>query len=315
MEEAVDLLDLSLKTISGLNTIKLNNYNPNTFSDSTALPDSVTENCLVEINRITVFLRGLDEAISASVSKSTIKPIRILYTTSDSCVALILPLLSFYFRDELIVDLIVADKKMVQVSNKIIKALGLKAYIGDVFHGDASTFKLQYHYDVIISESMCRSFKKSTQIATLQSLISQNGFDCIFIPQLIQYNAALIKRGEIDMQSVNKENIKRLELGELFSVHKHNFDSKLLVKSCVIPYDNEVYDTLRLSACIHVFQHQKLLEEEPLDEYVLGVNGLKRIDFWYDQGENAGIRYRMECNAVSLEIKKNDKLKYEIYTN
>ncbi len=159
---------------------------------------------------------------------------------------------------------------------------------------DATAYKVDYPYDIIISETMQAGLKKEPQVAIMQNLIPQCSVDTIFIPEQITIEAYLKRRGIWDGDRLIEEGGETNRLCELFSVNKTNLDSSTYRKVVNLPeMFNKPYDLL-LYTTIRVFDNEVLGLNDcslnmPLRYYELRDNCPKAIEFWYNQSDKPKI--------------------------
>lgn len=296
MKRACDDLYQLFSSITGVDISKLSEGDI-LLASGKAISPSGAAHCLLEFKRTAIFLRGIKKAIDSKIDESNNK-VNILYAGCGPYATLVTPLLSFYSSKQVNITLLDINPVSLTAVEKLYKSLGLDSYVADIALADASVYKVEMPYDIVISETMQAGLKKEPQVAIMQNLIPQCGADTIFIPEKITIDAYLKKRGIWDGDQLIEEGGKTTHLCELFSVSIAQLDVGSYRKvvdipqSLVGPYDLLLYTTIK------VFNDEVLGLNDcslntPLKYYELRNGYPKAIDFWYSQTDRPKIESKV----------------------
>lgn len=296
MKMAVDSLYELFKSITGINFTEWNDADIHLPSGK-AISAEGAAHCLLEFRRTAIFLRGIKQAIDFKVDSDK-GQVKILYAGCGPYATLITPLLPCYSADKISVTLLDINRLSLSSSEKLIKTLGLAEYIDQFVLADASTYKIDQSYDIVISETMQAGLKNEPQVAITQNLVPQCKLDTIFIPEQITVDAHLMKRGIWDGDLLLEEGGETNYLCELFTVSKANLDSNNYRKVVTLPpMFNKPYDLL-LYTRIKVFGNEVLELNDcslnlPLKYFELRDNSPKSVEFWYNQSNKPKIESKV----------------------
>jgi predicted RNA methylase len=160
-----------------------------------------------------------------------------------------------------------------------------------VFEGvDATTFKIEKPYDIVISETMQAALKKEPQVAIMQNLIPQMPVHAVFIPQQIAVDAALVSRGTWNSEACVIENVERMDLGSVMAVDRDHLNPDQFRSTLQIPPTIGACDILKLFTTIQVYGNHVLGENDcslNIPIKLMDATGMESetLDFWYEQGE------------------------------
>ena len=297
MKQSVDQMYQVFSQITGITINQLNEDKDIMLPSGKAISSAAAAHCLLEMKRTAIFLRGISKAISKKLNKNKGKQIRILYAGTGPYGTLVVPLLSLYFNYEIKVDLIDINSNSLDALQKILATLDFSEYIGRIYCTDATSIKLDYQYDIVISETMQACLKNEPQVAIFQNLAPQCKADTIFIPEQITIDAYLKKRGIWDGDQLLIEGGETTFIGELFSVSKDNLEKMKyrrildLSPSLYGPYDLLLYTTIK------VFDNEELGVNDcslnmPIRYFELRSNYPKSIAFWYNQSKTPKIEFK-----------------------
>lgn len=264
-----------------------------------AISPTAAAHCLLEMVRTAKFLRGINEAINYKLQ--TTEKLEILYAGCGPYATLLTPLLHLLDPVKVQVDLLDINKSSFQSAVRLIKALGFDSFVENVYCTDATLFKAEKNYDIVISETMQAALKKEPQVAIMQHLIPQLPIDSIFIPEAITVSAALTSRGHWNAEIGLLEDVQCIELGNIFTVDKQHLEIEMLRNELVVP--NEITGCTRFSLYtdIQVYGAHLLGENDcslnmPLKLSEVNCTGGETIRFWYEQGEMPGICCQIKGN-------------------
>jgi hypothetical protein len=294
MKQAVDELYRVFSSITDVRIDQLNGDKDIMLPSGKAISTAAAAHCLLEMKRTAMFLRGINQAVSLKFSEAKPKPIRILYAGTGPYGTLIIPLLTLYKPEELIVDLLDINANSLAALEKVIHNLGLKAYIGEIYCTDATTFTVTKHYDIVVCETMLACLKSEPQVAIMQNIVPQLGPTCVFIPEEISIDAYLTNpRMEMERlfyYETGQPPFERRFLGNIFTISKRNLNSILTRKTLSIPDDISSFPVLKLFTIINIFGDQMLSDNDssitlPKQYYDFREQRAKQVEFWYVQGE------------------------------
>ena len=186
----------------------------------------------------------------------------------------------------------------VEAVEKLYTTLGIDVFAEMFVLSDASIYKVDRQYDIVISETMQAGLKKEPQVAIMQNLIPQCKADTIFIPEQIIIDAYLRKRGIWDGDQLLEEGGKTTFISELFSVNKERLDVSTYRKVVDIPQSLVGPHDLLLYTTIKVFNEEVLGLNDcslnmPLKYYELRDRFPLSIEFWYTQTEKPKIESKV----------------------
>ena len=312
MKHAVDELYRIYSQITGVKADQFNLYKDVMLPTGKAISTAAAAHCLLEMKRTALFLRGINKAIKQKLSKTPDRPIRILYAGTGPYGTLLIPLLSFFKSTDLQVDVLDINRDSLIALLGLIDMLALDAYLDDVYCTDATTFKVEKPYDIVISETMLACLKSEPQVAIMQNLIPQLKESCIFIPEEITIDACLTNpKMEMDRllyTETGQPAFERHLLGNVFTVSKQNLDSVLSCKIFPIPRITASFPVLKLFTSVRVFADELLTENDssitlPKQYYDFRTQEADQVEFWYEQGEKPQIRSRMvEYKRISRTV-------------
>lgn len=311
MKEAVDVMYQIFSSITGVTINTLNQDKDLQLSEGKAISTSAAAHCLLEMKRTALFLRGINKAIIQKRAELLDRPIRILYAGTGPYGTLITPLLTLYKPKEIIVDLLDVNANSLDALKKIKDSLSLGGFIGETICADATTFKVNKSYDIVISETMLACLKNEPQVAIMQNLIPQLTDECIFIPEEISIDASLTNpKIEIDCLMSQEEEtppFERRPLGNVFTISKQQLDSIYFKKTFSIPSDAATtFPILKLFTTVKVFDNEILTDNDssitlPKQFYDFRKVKNQEVKFWYVQGKMPRIESRTTEKTLFYE--------------
>lgn len=316
MKSAVDYFYNIYSQITGVKIDTINQDKAILLPSGKAISTAAAAHCLLEMKRTAVFLRGINKAIALKLSQATSKPIRILYAGTGPYGTLLTPLLPLYKSAELKVDLLDINQQSLKALYKLLGTLGLSKYIGDTFCTDATTFRVNKPYDIVISETMLACLKSEPQVAIMQNLIPQLTESCFFIPEEITIDACLTNpKMEMDkLMYYEKEPpaFERYLLGNVYTLSKQNLNGILSCKTFLIPWIKVSFPVLKLFTSVRVFAGELLTENDssitlPKQYHDFRTQEADRVKFWYEQGEKPQIHshivdYKQIVKTIGVEF-------------
>ncbi len=295
MKQSVDGMYEIFKAITGISYENMNDLEI-ILPKGKAISPAAAAHCLLEMKRTTMFLRGIKHAIDSKLHIN--RKVEILYAGCGPYATLVTPLLSFYTPVQVSVTLLDVNPISIKAAETLINTLGFEDYVTDYILADASEYKVDKSYSIVISETMQAGLKKEPQVAIMHNLIPQCNSDTIFIPERITIDVYLKKRGIWQGDQLVEEGGLATLLCELFSVSKTNLKASNYRKiveipqSLIGPYDLLLYTTIK------VFDEEVLGLNDcslnlPLRYYEFRNGYPKSIDFWYSQTDNPKIESKV----------------------
>ncbi len=178
--------------------------------------------CVKEILRTKRFISGLYQGIRAALERFT-SPIRILYAGTGPFATLAIPLTTVFSSEEIHFTFLDINPKSIQYVKKIIRAFAAEEYVIQIVQGDATEFRSDQPFHLIITETMQNALQKEPQVSITMNLVPQIVPDGILIPQNIIVEAALLnpkKNDERIMGLTDSENCYHI-LGKIFELNKN----------------------------------------------------------------------------------------------
>jgi len=312
LKKSVDILYQEFSTITGVKIEQLSEDKNILLPSGKAIGIAGAAHCLLEMQRTAVFLRGINKAISQKLFENPNKRIRILYAGTGPFGTLVIPLLTLYKPDEIIIDLLEINPDSLAALRKVIEVLNLHEYIGDVYCTDATTFRISQQYDIAISETMLACLKSEPQVAIMLNLIPQLTAECLFIPEEISIDACLTnpKMEQDRMMYIEGEKplFERWPLGNVFTVSKQNMNSITEKKTFLIPDDAvAAFPVLKLFTTVTVYNKEMLTENDSSitltkQFYDFRVEKCREVEFIYIRGEKPQIESSVARPVVTPEI-------------
>lgn len=306
MKRTVDELYRIFSAITGVTIDGLNSDEAVMLPSGKAISTAAAAHCLLEMKRTAVFLRGINKAILVKISEAACKPVNILYAGTGPYATLVAPLLLLFNPSEIKIDLLDINQVSLNSAIKVLKQLGLEQFIGSVYLADAAIFKVEKNYDVVISETMQAALKKEPQVAIMQNLIPQTGDRCIFIPEAITVEAALVSSEKLNAETWSYEGVQRIGLGEVLTVDRNHLDVENDPTVVRVPNAIGECRQMNLYTTIRVFGEHVLGEGDCSLTLPLRIGRRERVEgetitFWYEQGEVPGIRYLLDGTETVFE--------------
>lgn len=299
MKQAVDNLYEVFRAITGIDIQNLNDGDI-LLPTGKAISPSAAAHCLLEMKRTAIFLRGIKKAIDLKIKNSS-SIVNILYAGCGPYATLITPLLTLYNTENIKVTLLDINQTSLKASKNLINELGLKYFIDEYILADASVYKIDKDYDILISETMQSCLHNEPQVSIMQNIIPQMKEDAIFIPQRITIDAYLKNPGKWDDNKGRWVDIRSKFLSKLFSVDQENLDITKYRNTVIIPDNLNGYIELMLHTSIIIFKDEILGMNDcslnlPKKFYEFKEQYAKEIEFWYSPSDKPVI----ECKVVEF---------------
>ena len=261
-----------------------------------AISPGQAANCLLDLRRTAVFLRGIYKAILQLQQDFPGEPIRILYAGCGPYASLLTPITTMFRPEQLRFYMIDVQEESLAAVKKLYEHLGASAYIEEFIHADATTYHLDKPMHLVIAEAMQAALVKEPQVAITLNLVPQLPEKAIFIPQEIRITAQLLDRDqEMNSYLEGAATPSRINLGEVYTIGQSHC-AKHEPVSFEIPSSFGSHNELHLITGITVF------EDEQLDVNHSGITlpykvgniepyAGKRVRFEYEIGESPGFKH------------------------
>lgn len=263
-----------------------------------AISPGQAANCLLDIRRTAVFLRGIRKAILQLQQELNGEPVHILYAGCGPYATLLTPLTTIFRPEEVRFHLMDVNQQSITAAEMLYTQINARNYVEEFICTDASTYRLTQPMHLVICEAMQSALAREPQVSIMLNLIPQLTTQALFIPERITISAWLTDRDqELQSHMVGGSEPQRKQLGDIFVIGRHNLPSLAPVE-VTIPNDTASQDELQLFTTLDVF------ENERLDVYncgitlplkVMDVEGKagKKVRFEYQIGENPGFKWQL----------------------
>ena len=213
-----------------------------------------------DIYRLHRFIRGIDKAITARLKNDTV--IRILYPACGPFAPLLLPLIQYYrshnlaTEQQIQITLLDVQPGAIQAVTQLVSDLSIQGFIETIVEADATVYKPEQTFDLLILEAMQHGFTKEGQLSIAKHLIQFLSVDGVLIPQQISVQAMMVHgenefnqqwQGSAFSHSTNLDNEAvrdRVELGEIFRINKSNL---LALEEVTLPSQVKMVKANRIS--------------------------------------------------------------------
>ncbi len=258
------------------------------LSSGKAISPSLAARCAADPVRTTTFLRGIYHAIGEAKRHFPNEQIEILYAGCGPFAALAAPVCTKFAAHEIKFTLIDIHEASINSARKIFEKLQLDQYVRQFIQTDASLFRSEQKFHIIIAETMQKALEKEPQVAITQNLAPQLFENGIFIPEKITVDVCLA-----DMSKEFTPERTRIKLATIVEL---THETRSLPKVTVEIPENAM--DVVLSTKIQVFDSYEL------DEYDSGITcptvlfDLRKIEretkfeFSYRLGEHPQICYQ-----------------------
>lgn len=261
--------------------------------------------------RVAKFIRGIDAALAQLHQKKQKdgNPLRIAYPACGPFAPLLLPLLAYYrerglySESELSVSFVDIQPGASITLSALIRELSLESYTQMVACEDATTFKSESSFDLVILEAMQHGFSREGHLRIARhfaSLLKPGG---VFLPQHISVYASLVEAQQEFVDQWETENAEhrqhildeRISLGQVLDLDLNalrnlktkrmdQFTELLECNQVTIPFNEKLQKehTLIFNSRVNIF-HDEWLEEyesgitHPLPERSICVNFTPKV--------------------------------------
>lgn len=206
-----------LTSISGEH---LNRYQHTMLPSGKAISPASAAACLIDFQRTAVFLRGIVKAIRHLQARFPGERLRILYAGTGPYATLLTPLTVLFSAGELCFDMLDIHQESIDAVKTLYAKLGITAYLGDLYVGDATTHQLHPETHMVLSETMLAGLRSEMQVPIMLHLIPQMREGALFLPEEIRVTAAMLShRLEVErIEGKLSEPPQRMILGEIYRI-------------------------------------------------------------------------------------------------
>lgn len=261
-----------------------------------AISPGQAANCLLDIRRTAVFLRGIRKAILELQQELNGEPVHILYAGCGPYATLLTPLITIFKPEEIRFHLMDVNQQSVAAAEMLYKQLNATNYVEEFTCADASTYQLTQPMHLVICEAMQSALAREPQVSIMLNLIPQLAEQARFIPERITI-AAYLTDGEQEMQGymVEGSQPERIRLSDIFVIGRNQLPS-LEPFELTIPENISSLNELQLFTEINVYADERLDVYNcgitlPLKVMDVGGKAGKKVRFEYKTGENPGFKW------------------------
>lgn len=278
LNEEIDYLKLQtllfefrslLLSITDLDLNDLEDRKDLEFDNGIALCTTFAALCAQDITRTRQFVRGIYKAIKDR-QKIQKEPIHIFYAGTGPFATLILPILSRFSSEELVLTLLDVNERTLSYLDKVLDQLSIRHYVREIICDDATKYQFceDQKIDILISETMQQGLVKEQQVPIMINLVSQLPEDSIVIPNNIRLDLAL-KNSSANFIMSGQNHLMYQKLERLW-----DFDSKFmrstsknqkefeLCKNTSLRNVEEGWDKLVTLTSIQVYKDEWILIDE-----------------------------------------------------
>ncbi len=225
-----------------------------------ALSPKHSADCLNDYQRTFAFMNGVHRALEELLNRDS-EVINVMYAGTGAYAPLIIPALNYFQNERIQVAFIDIHQESIDNVSCIIDHLGLSVNVEEFLVCDATKFKTDKKFDLIISEVMFRALTSEPQVAVARHLSPLLKSDGVFIPEKITITVNY-QDNEHHVLSLSKKNtLKNTSLFESVECKVKQDDfSDIILKTKVSIYEDfildhnrsKITDDLVLGSTIHV---------------------------------------------------------------
>jgi hypothetical protein len=268
-----------------------------------AISPGQAANCLLDLRRTAVFLRGIYKSILQLQKDFPDQPIHILYAGCGPYASLLTPITAMFGPEQVRYHLMDVQQPSLEAAKKLYEYLQATNYVEEFIHADASTYRIDKPMHLVIVEAMQAALIKEPQVAITQNLIPQMMDGAIFLPQEISITAQLLDlEQENNSYWVGGPEPTRINLGEIYRIGQDDCCDQKPV-TIQIPTSVGTHVELHLLTEVRVYEDEKLVINNcgitvPL--YVANVSPYlgKQARFEYEITEKPGFKSELLHNAT-----------------
>ena len=279
-------------SITGISADQTNDNNIN-LPIGKAISPGQAANCLLDLRRTAVFLRGIYKSILQLQKDFPDQPIHILYAGCGPYASLLTPITTIFGPEQIRYHLMDVQEPSLEAAKKVYEYLQATNYVEEFICADASKYRIDKPIHLVIVEAMQAALIKEPQVAITQNLVPQMMDKAIFLPQEISITAQLLDlEQENNSYWVGGAEPTRINLGEIYRIGQDQYrDQKPVIIQ--IPSSVGSHTELHLLTEVTVYDDEKLVANNcgitvPL--YVDNVTAAlgKEVRFEYEVGEKPG---------------------------
>lgn len=255
--EGVHALHDFYASITGVTAVN-NNDNNIYLPTGKAISPGQAANCLLDLRRTAVFLRGIYKAILQLQKEFPGQPLNILYAGCGPYATLLTPLTTMFSPGQVRFYMMDIQEGSLVAVKKLYEYLQASAYIEEFICADAASYQSDKPMHLVIVEAMQSALAKEPQVSITQNLMPRMQEKAIFIPQEVRVSAQLLDR-DMEMNSYvdGAPAPIRINLGEVYAIgqfvaHK---PGPVFIS---IPSAIGSHDELHLITEVTVFDDEKL---------------------------------------------------------
>lgn len=270
-----------------------------------AISPGQAANCLLDLQRTVVFLRGIHKAIIKQQQELKGAPVHILYAGCGPYATLLTPLTTLFSPQQVRFHLIDVNPHSVDAVKQLYEKIQAMDYAEEIICADASSYTLAGPMHIVVCEAMQSALAREPQVAITLNLVPQLADNAIFIPERISVTAQLLNRDkEMEGYLAEGSTPERINLGEVYAIGRHQYQAPKPV-DITIPSDITGYDELHLITEIDVFENEQLKVNNSgitLTSKVMEVREVqgKTIQFQYEINDKPGFRWTVKSNAAAM---------------
>lgn len=161
--------------------------------DGTAISPKEAARCLLDYDRTTKFLRGIEAGIKEASIRFPNQIIEVVYAGCGPYAALIIPLCTRFSSEAVRFTLIDIHQRSLNSARKLVERLGFTNFIRAYINCDAAEYQCPAGtcFHVCITETMQRGLAKEPQLAVTANLAPQLPKGGVFIPECVSIDFCL----------------------------------------------------------------------------------------------------------------------------
>ncbi|HYF32151.1 MAG TPA: hypothetical protein VD993_13600 [Chitinophagaceae bacterium] len=303
--EGVRMLHDFYAGITGITAV--NNNDQNIYLPTgKAISPGQAANCLLDLRRTAVFLRGIYKAIIRLQQEFPGRQIEVLYAGCGPYASLLTPLTTMFVPQQVRFHMMDVQPESLVAVGKLYGHLNASEYLGSMTCADATTYQMTQDFDLVIVEAMQSALIREPQVAITLNLLPQMKEKAIFIPQEIRVTAQLLDR-EMEMNGYLAEAAApvRIKLGDVYRIGQFNYDPPQPVLIDV-PASVGTHNELHLLTELTVFEDEVLEVNNcgiTLPYKVAAIEPYlgKQVRFEYEIGETPGFKWEFGMGVAATE--------------
>ena len=271
-----------------------------------AISPGQAANCLLDLRRTAVFMRGIYKSILQLQKDFPDQPIHILYAGCGPYATLLTPITTMFTPEQIRYHLMDVQERSIESVKKLYEQIHGSVYVEEFIVADAATYRIDKPIHLVVVETMQSALMKEPQVAITRNLLPQLMEKAIFLPQEISITAQLLDR-EMEAQGhlVGGAEPVRINLGEVYRIGALRKDVAGPV-SVEIPAASRADLELRLLTDITVFEDEQLGIyncgiTNPMFVAEVGALAGGSVRFEYEMGEKPGFKWEVGVEKAVAE--------------